>query len=87
MKEIEIIKTLTEKLKNKGDVSQEEADLVYILKRLQEAYQGSAKAAARDIFSGEFPGFPKLKSDVNNDAIEFNFIDGFLCRLLDALKE
>lgn len=87
MREIEIIKTLTEKLKKEGDVSQEEADLVYILKRLQEAYQGSAKAAARDIFSGEFPGFPKLKSDVNNDAMEFNFIDSFLDRLLDAFGE
>jgi len=28
MKEVKIIKNLTEKLKNEGDVSQEEADLV-----------------------------------------------------------
>lgn len=86
MKEIKKIKELTEKLKREGDVSQEEADLIYMFERLQEAHRSLVGV---DMI-GLFPkfGFPKLKSDsFSFDNVEFDFISGFLNPMSSALKE
>lgn len=86
MREIEIIKTLTEKLKNKGDVSQEEADLIYMLWKIHEA-QGVAYTNSRDIFGHGSCGFPIMKTEHPREAMNFSFIDSFICPMRSAFKE
>ena len=76
MREIEIIKNLTEKLKKEKDVSQEEADLVYMLRRIYEAYcYVSSKHDSNS--ERKVLDFSRLNSNYFYDAMEYDFTDSF----------
>jgi len=77
MKEVKTIERLTEKLKKEKDVSQEEADLVYMLRRIYEAYcYVSSKhdsGSERKVLD-----FSRLNFNYFYDAMEYDFTDSFL---------
>jgi len=74
MKEVKIIRDLTEKLKREGDVSQEEADLVYMLRRIYEAY--CSVSSKHDSGSErKVLDFSRLNSNYFYDAMEYDFTD------------
>ena len=76
MKEVKIIKNLTEKLKKEKDVSQEEADLVYMLRRIYEAYcYVSSKHDSNS--ERKVLDFSRLNSNYFYDAMEYDFTDSF----------
>ena len=76
MKEVKIIKNLTEKLKKEKDVSQEEADLVYMLRRIYEAYcYVSSKHDSNS--ERKVLDFSMLNSNYFYDAMEYDFTDSF----------
>lgn len=82
MKEINIVKVLTEKLKRQRDVSRKEADLIYMLERLHETYRCLSG------FLGERGNFPIDHYDLSkNENVEFSFVDSFLNPMSRALKE
>lgn len=76
-KEVRKLEELTKKLKSQGDVSQEEADLVYMLRRIYEAYcYVSSKhnsGSERKVLD-----FSRLNSNYFYDAMEYDFTDSFL---------
>jgi len=86
MKEVKIIKNLTEKLKNEDDVSQEEADLVYMLRRIYEAYCISTFAKSMNTRQ-KVSGFPSLKSNLSNIAVDFDFVGCFIDPMCSAFRE
>jgi len=86
MKEVKIIKNLTEKLKNEGDVSQEEADLVYMLRRIYEAYCISTFTKSMNTRQ-KVSGFPSLKSNLYDVAVSFDFTGSFIDPMCSAFRE
>jgi len=86
MKEVKIIKNLTEKLKNKGDVSQEEADLIYMLRRIYEAYCISTFTKSMNTRQ-KVSGFPSLKSNFYDVAVSFDFTGSFIDPMCSAFRE
>jgi len=86
MKEVKIIKNLTEKLKNEDDVSQEEADLVYMLRRIYEAYCISTFTKSMNTRQ-KVSGFPSLKSNLYDVAVSFDFTGSFIDPMCSAFRE
>lgn len=86
MKEVKTIERLTEKLKKEKDVSQEEADLIYMLRRIYEAYCISTFARSSNVRARVFV-FQNLKPHIYDSAIGFDFTKSFLNPMCDAFRE
>jgi len=82
IKEAKKIKDLTEKLKREGDVSQEEADFLYMFWKVFEA-QRHAYTTTNEIFGRGTFGFPVLFSM----KYRFGFFEDFTDPVKDAFKE
>jgi len=85
-KEVRKLEELTEKLKSQGDVSQEEADLVYMLRRIYEAYCISTGTLSNTT-KQKVSDFLSLNPDLYDSAISFNFVSSFFDPMSEAFKE
>lgn len=85
-KEVRKLEELTKKLKSQGDVSPEEADLVYMLRQIYEAYcYVSSKhdsGSERKVLD-----FSRLNSNYFYDAMEYDFTDSFLNPMQNAFNK